>query len=99
MDALHRVLKRIHADPMHPTAQTFSALIKSLDAGGQFDLNQLYDLNYSDFTVAMDLLRQWRLDTYRYERGWATSATADPHAALEPPPWMQTADPMGRSRY
>ncbi len=69
MDILHRVIRKIHADPGHPTSSTLRALIKSLDAGDQFDVNQLYQLNYSDFTLAMDLLKQWRLDSFRYERG------------------------------
>jgi len=99
MDALHRVFKRIHADPTHPTAKTFRALVKSLDAGGEFDLNQLYDLNYSDFSIAMDLLKQWRLDTFRYERGWATTAASDPRAAFHnAPPWIQTAEAHWRPR-
>ena len=35
---------------------------------------RLLQLNYSDFTMAMELLKQWRLDSFRYERGWASRA-------------------------
>ena len=80
MDILHRVIRKIHADPGHPTSSTLCALIKSLDAGEQFDVNQLYQLNYSDFSLAMELMKQWRLDSFRYERGWASRAACDPAA-------------------
>ena len=99
MDALHRVIKRIHADPTHPTSRIFRSLVTALDAGEGFDLHELYDLNYSDFATAMELLKQWRLDTFRYERGWATTAASDPHAAFSNEPmWMQTAEARGRLR-
>jgi hypothetical protein len=88
MDVLHRVIKKIHAEPAHPTSSTLCALIKSLDAGEHFDINQLYQLNYSDFGLAMELLKQWRLDSFRYERGWASRVAADPEARLESPAWV-----------
>ena len=94
MDVLHRVIRKIHTDPTHPTSRTLRALIKSLDAGEQFDINQLYDLNYSDFTLAMELMKQWRLDSFRYERGWASRAASDPSLGEEAPAWLES---MGAS--
>jgi len=88
MDVLNRVINKIHADPTHPTSSTLCALIKSLDAGEQFDINQLYQLNYSDFGLAMELLKQWRLDSFRYERGWASRAAADPATKVDLPAWV-----------
>jgi hypothetical protein len=90
MDTLHRVIKKIHADPAHPTSSTLCALIKSLDAGEQFDINQLYQLNYSDFGLAMELMKQWRLDSFRYERGWASRAACDPAARDQAPAWLES---------
>ncbi|MCW5620297.1 MAG: hypothetical protein KIS79_04230 [Burkholderiales bacterium] len=84
MDALHVALRKIHADPTHPTSVTLQTLIESLDNGTQFDLGQLYALNYGDFGLAMDLIRQWRLDAYRYERGWASQAARDTAIAQMP---------------
>jgi hypothetical protein len=94
MDILHRVIRRIHADPGDPTASTFRALVKSLDAGEQFDINQLYQLNYSDFAMAMELMKQWRLDRFRYERGWASLASTDPATPVRAPAWLES---MGAS--
>ena len=83
MDALHEAIKKIHAQPQDPTSSTFSDLLKSLDSGEQFDLNKLYQLNYSDFSLAMNILKQWRLDSYRYERGTLMKAAGDPSSKLD----------------
>ena len=88
MDILHRVIRRIHTNPGHPTSSTFRSLIKSLDAGEQFDINELYQLNYSDFALAMELMKQWRLDSFRYERGWASRAASDPSTSDQAPAWL-----------
>lgn len=72
MDPLHRAFHTIRANVGHPTAEALRALIASLDGGGPFDMNSLYALNYADFSLAMEVIRAWRLDGYRYQRGWAT---------------------------
>jgi hypothetical protein len=77
MDAMREAIKKIHAEPEHVVSRTLSDLITSLDSGGQFDLNRLYQLNYSDFSLAMSLLQQWRLDSYCYERGTLAKAASD----------------------
>ena len=89
MDALHAAISKIRLDPTHPTARTLSALVISLDSGERFDLNDLYRLNYKDFSLAVELMRQWRLDSFRYERGWATRAVSGgADSGLELPAWM-----------
>jgi len=77
MDALQEAIKRIHTQPQDPTSSTLSDLIKSLDCGEHFDLSKLYTLNYSDFSLAMSILKQWRLDSFRYERGALMKAAGD----------------------
>jgi hypothetical protein len=96
MDAMREAIKKIHAEPEHATSRTLSDLIRSLDSGGQFDLNRLYQLNYSDFSLAMTLLQQWRLDSYCYERGTLAKAASDVTvevdvAALRYGRWEQVA--------
>ena len=83
MDALREAMKKIHADPENTIARAFSDLITSLDSGGGFDLSRLYQLNYSDFSLAMTILQQWRLDSYRYERGALAKAATDPTVAID----------------
>jgi hypothetical protein len=57
-------------------------MLKSLDSGEQFDLNKLYQLNYSDFALAMNVLKEWRLDAFRYERGIVSRAATDPDVVV-----------------
>ena len=83
MDALSEAIKKIHSQPGAETSSTLSNLIRSLDAGDQFDLGKLYQLNYSDFSLAMDILKQWRLDSYRYERGLLAEAASNPELNLD----------------
>ena len=82
MDALHAAIKRIHARP-DDLSSTFSDLLKSLDSGEQFDLTKLYRLNYADFSLAMSVLKEWRLDSFRYEPGIVSRAAADPAVAVD----------------
>jgi hypothetical protein len=77
MDALHKALRRIHADPSHPAAAALKSLIESLDRGHSFEVSRLYSLGYSDFGLAMEVMREWRLASFRYERGWASKAADD----------------------
>ena len=83
MDALHEAIKKIHARPEDPSSCTLCELIKSLDSGERFDLNKLYQLNYSDFSLAMNVLKQWRLDSYCYERGALMKAASDPSLKVD----------------
>jgi hypothetical protein len=91
MDALHKVLHKIHADPVHPSSTAFKSLIESLDQGLNYDISCLYSLCYSDFGLALELMRQWRLDSFRYERGWATKVASDTAALENSPDWMRPA--------
>jgi hypothetical protein len=95
MDALHKVLRMIHADPIHPTSAAFKSLIESLDQGVNFDISRLYSLGYNDFGLALDLMRQWRLDSFRYERGWATRVASDTVEFANASSWA--TQPEGRS--
>ena len=83
MDALHEAIKKIHARPDDIISSTFCDLLKSLDSGEQFDLTKLYQLNYSDFALAMNVLKEWRLDAFRYERGIVSRAATDPGVVVD----------------
>ena len=83
MDALHAAIKTIHSRPGETISSTFSDLLKSLDSGERFDLTKLYQLNYADFALAMNVLKEWRLDAFRYEPGVVSRAAADPAVAAD----------------
>jgi hypothetical protein len=78
MDALAEAIRKIHALPNDPISSTLCKLLTSLDAGEDFDLARLYELNYADFDLAMRILQQWRLDAFVYEKGAVAKAATDP---------------------
>ncbi len=93
MDPLHRAFHVIHSDPAHSTAEVLRALIESLDRGVSFEISRLYGLTYNDFALALEVLRAWRLDSYRYEAGWATRVAQGADCAAVP---MEVVAESGR---
>ncbi len=64
MRAIKKVRQIIAHEPLNQTAQIFARLISSLVDEVDFPLKDLYELNGSDFQLAMDILQEWRLDRY-----------------------------------
>lgn len=64
MRALKKARKLIEQEPQSQTAQALSALVVALETGTAFDLQCLYQLGFDDFELAMDVLKEWRLDRY-----------------------------------
>jgi hypothetical protein len=83
MDAVTEAIRKIHSLPDDPISSTLCKLLTSLDAGEEFDLAKLYELNYADFELAMRVLHQWRLDGYVYEKGAVAKAAADPTLKID----------------
>ncbi|MEO8631583.1 MAG: hypothetical protein ABI612_26335 [Betaproteobacteria bacterium] len=83
MDALCEAIAKIQSDPGNATSATLGDLITCLDAGVAFQIGKLYSLNYSDFSLAIEILKQWRLDSYRCERGLLAQAAADPSMEID----------------
>lgn len=68
MNNLKKIEKRILKNPDEPASQVFRELIKSLDQKQAFNLVTIYDLDYDDFQLALDVLKDWRLDRYAKTR-------------------------------
>lgn len=64
MRALKQTRKLIEKNPATPAAQTLSALVVALESETPIALQGLYQLDYDDFELALDLLKEWRLDRY-----------------------------------
>jgi hypothetical protein len=64
MRAIKKVRHVIAHEPLDQTAQIFARLISSLVDEVDFSLKDLYDLDPTDFQLAMDILQEWRLDRY-----------------------------------
>jgi hypothetical protein len=64
MRALKKTRKLIERNPEQPQAKILSALVVALESEEPFKLSELYQLDYDDFGLALELLNEWRLDRY-----------------------------------
>ncbi|MDP2417901.1 MAG: hypothetical protein U1D25_04390 [Hydrogenophaga sp.] len=64
MRALKKTRKLIEHNPEKPEAKILSALVVALESEEPFKLSELYQLDYNDFGLALELLSEWRLDRY-----------------------------------
>lgn len=64
MIAIKKARKLIQSNPLHPDSQTISELVLALESAGSISVPQLYQLGYSNFILALEILAEWRLDRY-----------------------------------
>lgn len=64
MQALKKARKLIEKKPEKQSVLTLSTLILALESETPFNLSELYQLDYDDFELAMDVIKDWRLDRY-----------------------------------
>ena len=64
MNEIKKARKLIKTDPLAPAAVILSKLVRALESDEQFNLADLYRLNYDNFNLAIDILKEWRLDRY-----------------------------------
>ena len=64
MKAIRKVRRLLEAEPESSTARTLSALVVAMETDEKFGLSSLYALDYDSFELALELLREWRLDRY-----------------------------------
>lgn len=62
MRALKRIRHRIETDPTAPASQQLAHLVLALEGEGSMDVKALYDLDFNAFELALELLREWRLE-------------------------------------
>ena len=70
MNAIKKTRKLIQTNPTSESAQTLARLVRALESDEKFALADLYKLGYDEFNIAIDVLKEWRLD--RYYMGKAT---------------------------
>ena len=64
MSALKLTRKMIAKNPSAKEAQTLSKLVVSLETDQAISLKEIYDLDYEAFQLAIDVMRDWRIDRY-----------------------------------
>jgi hypothetical protein len=78
MRAIKQVKKLIENNPTSRSGQTFSKLILSLESEIEFLVKDLYQLDAQEFDLAMEVLKDWRID--RFYLGKAKAFDAATHA-------------------
>lgn len=64
MNILKKLEKRLLKDLNDPACQVFRRLVKALCSEGNFKLAEIYELNYDDFELSLEIIKDWRLDRY-----------------------------------
>lgn len=64
MRALKKARKLIENHPGKPEAEILSRLVVALESETPFPISELYQLDYDDFALALEVLTEWRLDRY-----------------------------------
>lgn len=64
MQALKKVRKLIEKKPEEASTVALSQLILALESDTPYSLSALYQLDYDDFLLAIDVIKDWRLDRY-----------------------------------
>lgn len=73
-----------HADT--PSAELLSRLPVTLSREGTLALSDLYDLDWESFELAIELLRDWRIDRYYAGQLDLVSVRSDEQLELVPVP-------------
>ena len=79
MRAIKKVKKFIESSPASDQGLIFARLILALESGNEFPVKDLYKLNPDDFDMAIELMRDWRID--RFYIGKAKAFDSAKHAA------------------
>lgn len=64
MNAIKEAQKFIAKNPQTEAARTLTQLVLTLESKEPFPLEKLYALDFEHFDLALDILKEWRLDRY-----------------------------------
>lgn len=64
MNAIKKVRQYLLKNPDSPSSKALGRLVVTLGEEGEFPLGELYAIDLEAFDLALDLLRDWRLDRH-----------------------------------
>ena len=64
MNEIKKARRLIEANPHSDAAKTLASLVRALESEEKFDLTAMYKLNYDNFHLAINILKEWRIDRY-----------------------------------
>ncbi|MGZ8981841.1 MAG: hypothetical protein ACXW2G_11545 [Burkholderiaceae bacterium] len=89
MKAIHDIRRYLSDHSNSPSAQVLSRLPATLSKEESLVLSDLYALDWESFELAIDLLRDWRIDRYYADR---TDLFTVPSKLAERSPQLETAE-------
>ncbi len=64
MNAIKAIRKYLEKNPDAPSSKALARLVAALAEEKSYSLAELYAMDYQAFEMALELLRDWRLDRY-----------------------------------
>ena len=64
MNAIKAIRKQMERNPDAPSSKALARLVAALAEEKSYPLAELYSMDYDTFEMAMELLRDWRVDRY-----------------------------------
>ena len=64
MNKIKKARRLIEMNPHTDAAKTLAALVRALASEEKFDLTAMYKLNDDNFNLAINILKEWRIDRY-----------------------------------
>lgn len=64
MNAIKKARQIITAEPESQTALILARLVLALESDAEFSLSSIYTLDLESFDLAIDIMKEWRLDRY-----------------------------------
>ena len=64
MNEIKKARRLIETYPHTEAAKTLASLVRALESEEKFDLTSIYKLNYDNFNLAINILKEWRIDRY-----------------------------------
>lgn len=69
MNAIKKARRLITVDPQSPESLILAQLVLALESEQEFPLTELYALDLEVFDLAIEILKEWRLDRYYARKG------------------------------
>ena len=64
MNAIKKARHIILSEPDSETARVLARLVLALESDAEFSLSSIYTLDLKAFDLAIDIMKEWRLDRY-----------------------------------
>lgn len=83
MNPIEVVLDKIQRAPEKSSSKALCDLLIALDTGEPFSFKQLYSLlDYKEFSLALEVMRAWRLEEMRVTQGQLSGAVMQPESCF-----------------